>query len=375
MSTTTPDASTEQPEHVGDTEPGFHCESCDAYFIEEGDTALYECSDDGVFGSDEGNRCPQCNKFAARIGNACPECDEGPVEDATVFHCERCDAYFEDGDQDDHQHEDDEDDDEARAAKGHARSTHAQPVLGRKRVADLVKGDVVARPWAEGSPGAERARTADGAPYNYLDVGSVEQRSDGMLVWSGNMGLSMGQADDEVQVVTGWGRPPGAYEIKARDLRLDHIRLPDPDDWTKRNGYREVTHDLVTGEVTCDSGRGRRSAAVTFGPDETLTVVGVVGKRNLIGNRAWRVRWDRPFAPPLATIDGSLTTNPDYEAAAPLRKALHGAGIVDGRKIMLRRDSAIIVDKRPDLAQRLVEILREHGYTPTEITEYEQTRY
>lgn len=376
---TTPTETTELPEHLSEPGPGFHCESCDKYFEDEGETPLYECDNDGTFASDEGNRCPQCNKFAARIGYACPECDEGPVEDATVFHCDKCDAFFEDGEQDEHQHDDEDDDESADpetvAAKGRGRSMHSLPVLATKRAADLAHGDVWARPWEDGSDGAQRAHKGTGAPYAYREVERVEVRDGQVMVWSGVVGLPVGQADDEVQVVTGWERPPGAYEIKARDMRLDHVVLTSPDG-RERRGFREVRHSLLTGTVTCSQRARRGDTPVEYDADQTLTVVGQPGKRDLIGDRAWRVEWDRKFAAPMHMDDDmNVVHNPEYDREAPLRQALVDAGIVEGRKITMRDNWAIIGAKRPDLAYRLVDLLREHGFTPASVSEYEQTRY
>lgn len=58
------------------------CPHCDADLDGYDLARLYECGDCGNFADadGEGNRCPQCNKFASRVGDACPECEE-QIED------------------------------------------------------------------------------------------------------------------------------------------------------------------------------------------------------------------------------------------------------------------------------------------------------
>ena len=125
----------------------------------------------------------------------------------------------------------------------------------------------------------------------------------------------------------------------------------------------------------------RRDQRNSVGPPEQpaavfLTVVGQPGKRDLIGDRNWRVEWDRKFAAPMHMDDDmNVVHNPEYDREAPLRQALVDAGIVEGRKITMRDNWAIIAAKRPDLAYRLVDLLREHGFTPASVSEYEATRY
>lgn len=68
-----------------------HCdEEVDAYDL---GPAAYECGTCGSqFTSDESNRCPDCNRFAAKLADAsCPECDEpiggeyGEAEEREVY--------------------------------------------------------------------------------------------------------------------------------------------------------------------------------------------------------------------------------------------------------------------------------------------------
>lgn len=71
----------------------YWCDSCEKG-SEEAGPALYECGGCGnVFNADagggpNGNRCEQCNKFAAKLANeSCPECGENEVETVEGFQC------------------------------------------------------------------------------------------------------------------------------------------------------------------------------------------------------------------------------------------------------------------------------------------------
>lgn len=53
------------------------CPECDDAIDEPG-PPLYACGECGEFVGDDGNRCPQCNKFAAKEADAtCPSCEAG----------------------------------------------------------------------------------------------------------------------------------------------------------------------------------------------------------------------------------------------------------------------------------------------------------
>jgi len=79
---------TETTDENGDS---FTCEcsECEAKFIDTSDAQpLYECSSCGSIFTEENsadggsNRCPDCNKFAAKISDlGCPECGQGEIEE------------------------------------------------------------------------------------------------------------------------------------------------------------------------------------------------------------------------------------------------------------------------------------------------------
>ncbi len=67
-------------------EDQFKCNSCGETFDSEDEAVtLYECGDCGqVFSAEDagGNRCPDCNKFAAKFTDmGCPSCSEGELEE------------------------------------------------------------------------------------------------------------------------------------------------------------------------------------------------------------------------------------------------------------------------------------------------------
>jgi predicted RNA-binding Zn-ribbon protein involved in translation (DUF1610 family) len=69
-------------------EPELTCNSCGNRFNEDDAITLYECGDCGqIFSAEDagGNRCPDCNKFAAKFTDmGCPECSEGKLENIKV---------------------------------------------------------------------------------------------------------------------------------------------------------------------------------------------------------------------------------------------------------------------------------------------------
>jgi hypothetical protein len=70
----------------------LECPSCNDLILPEdvGDERVYECNNCGTTGTgDDGRRCEQCNKFAAKISDtSCPECD-GPMDDAETVEAQR----------------------------------------------------------------------------------------------------------------------------------------------------------------------------------------------------------------------------------------------------------------------------------------------
>jgi hypothetical protein len=72
-----------------ETIQAFHCPDCDALVEEDSiESGLYECGECGdAFTREnsadgESNRCPNCNKFAAKIADhGCPECGTAELEE------------------------------------------------------------------------------------------------------------------------------------------------------------------------------------------------------------------------------------------------------------------------------------------------------
>lgn len=60
-----------------ETVAALHCEGCDKVMSEdEAGPPLFECGTDGPFVSDDGHRCPSCNKFASKTSDqTCPDCE------------------------------------------------------------------------------------------------------------------------------------------------------------------------------------------------------------------------------------------------------------------------------------------------------------
>lgn len=71
---------------------GVKCEECEEVAEEGAGVPLYECgSCSTIFAGHEGNRCPDCNKFASKIGDeACAVCEQGPVEFYLYVECPLC---------------------------------------------------------------------------------------------------------------------------------------------------------------------------------------------------------------------------------------------------------------------------------------------
>jgi DNA-directed RNA polymerase subunit RPC12/RpoP len=67
-----------------ETAPKYVCQECQAEHDKDELIRLYECGECGtVFPYDEitGNRCEDCNKFAAKLTDCgCPECEQGECE-------------------------------------------------------------------------------------------------------------------------------------------------------------------------------------------------------------------------------------------------------------------------------------------------------
>lgn len=348
------------PEHISEAQQGFHCEACDEYSDVEGDDPLYECSaGDGVFNGQDGNRCPQCNKFGSRVGQACANCGEGPLEEEQVFHCTIDDAFYLDGDQEDHLHEEDEEE-QAEAEPGKPRrlpkSPWPVPILTTKRAADVVAGDVLARPWKLGSTAAIDAASGKGPLYQEDTVDFIEAPAGYVYLFAGTrssrIGLAGYASDEQVQIITGWDRPTGAIEIAPKDLTIDHIVFPDPSNWRRRKAYVEIRHDLGTGQVSANVRGGEPDV---YAPDDTI----VVAKGNkYLSDPGWTVEWDRPF----------LRMREDPALWEALYAALEEIGAVEGRKLWLfgysEHPSLTHKSKRPDLALKFIEVLHRFGYQP-----------
>lgn len=382
---------TEWPAHIGEVQVAYKCEACEHVAESQGDDPLYECDDDGVFNGAEGNRCPTCNKFAARIGQACEECGEGPVEEVEAFHCEICDEWFEDGDQDEHLHDDDEDDDtEEAAAAGKPRkarkSPYPAPILTAVPAREVNVGALIPLPWDEGTRGGERAASGKGEPYRYVEVDEVVEE-DGRVYFqhvdsSTRWTFHHVAAEETVEVVTGWDRPTGAYEINVLDLRLHHVVFTAPgEDWTQRRAFTEIRRDLRTGQVTAISRYAKNSEPTTWPGHTTLTVADT-DPASMFGKPGWRVEWDRSFPGPLARdADNQVVDNPEYDPG--LDKAMEARGYVTGRKVYVldrvRPDSDRVPylayeGKTPKMAEEFMAFLREHGYEPTALVEETKTR-
>ncbi len=92
-----------KPKKAGEPE-AYKCDSCETVFPADDvdtDAHAYECGECGsTFTSDDGhgNRCEDCNKFAAaKDGIPCPDCGDGsgmlePMEG--VVTCPECDHKF-----------------------------------------------------------------------------------------------------------------------------------------------------------------------------------------------------------------------------------------------------------------------------------------
>lgn len=380
---TTPEAPV-LPEHIGEVETGWKCTSCEAVTTEDSDTPLYECDDDGPFAGDEGNRCPQCNKFASRSedGNACEECNEGALEPVEVRHCTNCDTTFEVGDEDDHEHDDDDEGDEPGVDEAGLptggtrrermlRATYPVPVLVPKPARDLAVGDRIAE--AHYTDGRKQAAlTGEAPPFYYTEARQVRVLDD--RVEYGEHGVTRHVPPDEIiQTVTGWERPPGAVEIAARDLTISML-ICDPADWEHRSGVCEVTHNRLDDTVVAKHGMSvsRRDApTTTYAGGDLLTVVDL-GKPNRFGGKtAWRIT----LATPLRRLYAGLDSEPDpqYEGVTvPVLAALKATGIdLDGRKVIDRTTGGgrnaeaylTIIDKHRALADAAVEVFERHGQT------------
>lgn len=58
---------------------GAFCPACDEELPDEEDLfRRYDCGNCGEFvaSPEDGNRCPECNKFSSRVGSACPNCED-----------------------------------------------------------------------------------------------------------------------------------------------------------------------------------------------------------------------------------------------------------------------------------------------------------
>ncbi len=70
----------------------FECPECQELIAPEDvrDDRVYECGECGTKSTgDDGRRCGQCNKFAAKISDtSCPECD-GPMDDAETVQAQQ----------------------------------------------------------------------------------------------------------------------------------------------------------------------------------------------------------------------------------------------------------------------------------------------
>jgi DNA-directed RNA polymerase subunit RPC12/RpoP len=77
-----------RPADAGPEAVAYRCAGCGTEFTaadaDQGQGLLYECGECGCrfsWGSDGSNRCPECNRCAAKIADlACPECNEGELE-------------------------------------------------------------------------------------------------------------------------------------------------------------------------------------------------------------------------------------------------------------------------------------------------------
>lgn len=91
-----------------DVRDGYVCGDCNAVVESDDaiDSPLYECCE--TFTRDDtdngDNRCPQCNKFAAKVhsGPTCPECNEGELTADTLVTCSACGDVVLDVDWNDH---------------------------------------------------------------------------------------------------------------------------------------------------------------------------------------------------------------------------------------------------------------------------------
>jgi DNA-directed RNA polymerase subunit RPC12/RpoP len=89
--------------------PGWLCVDGCEFVTDEPSSPLYECGDCGETfnrdGSVDGgsNRCPQCNKFAAKIADlACDQCGAAEVDQTEAVECPKCGDWVEEGDFPDH---------------------------------------------------------------------------------------------------------------------------------------------------------------------------------------------------------------------------------------------------------------------------------
>lgn len=398
MSTVAPEADAavepEFPEHIGEIEQGYKCQSCEAITDMEPETPLYECGQCGTtFSGDEGNRCPDCNKFAARSeeGNACDSCSEGACEEIEVRHCDKCDTHFEVGDEDDHEH--DEDDEEADDSEPEVDATGAPtggtrkdrerrgqwpvPVLVAKPIEEVVVGETIADPWTPETPGAANALKGESAPFRYIEAKTLRRDT-----YNGEPHVAVGEhgvmhtwpRGTVVHVVTGWERPPSATEIAARDLSMNHMIL-DPADWDFRTMVSEVRWNFADDTVTVTTGYGRAADRPkrTYAGDDVVTVVDK-GKPTLFSRK---VMWEVVLSEPLPRewlrgLDAPSRRNDDYATVTqPIEAAMKAAGIdPDSRKVYWqvegshRREATAylgIVNKQRALADKAIEVFRAHG--------------
>ena len=92
MKTRSEPADTPSPEDIA----AYQCQSCDTIVEEPADDPIHDCRQCGntfvrsQSADGESNRCPECNRFAAKTAHhSCPEC-EGELQEVEARQCPEC---------------------------------------------------------------------------------------------------------------------------------------------------------------------------------------------------------------------------------------------------------------------------------------------
>lgn len=368
MTDETTTAVEELPDHL-ERQPGWICTGCDHVSPDEPDQTLYECGDDGNFVSDEGNRCPECNKFASKVGPACDECEDAEMEEGEIVYCSHCDEAVNEDDIEEHLHEDEQDDiaEEATERKQRVQtSPNPVPITVEVPVETLRVGDW----YAYNIPSA----TSDDLVSRTVEI-THEPRVNGNTVMISNLGYTVGT---KVQKITGWDRPTAAHDIKASELTLLHTVL-NPADWSPkgREAYTEIRTDLATGTQTCfNRYRSKTEPVRVYHPGDTLTVVDR-DKDDLFGKPAFEVWWEVPVVR-VERVDGDPFGHPTElgEAFAARLVTLLGTPNTVGRKHYIsergghslandKKPYARFIERKPKVTTAFLEILRDLDLGPT----------